>query len=186
MRPAGRAGATAASSTATGATCRGCASASATRARSRSRGPSDRDHPGRARLLRAPRGRCLAARGRHAAGVRRAGARPRGRGEVEAAREFGVPDEAVPPRGRSLAERIRSPRFRKGVFLRDGATVQPARLVRSAAPGRRSLGAPVHEHSRVTTSTTAVVETARGRVRARESSSPSTRPRRAGSRSAAA
>ncbi len=88
-------------------------------------------------------------------------------GEVEAAREFGVPDEAVLLEGEALAERIRSPRFRKGAFMRDGATVQPARLVRAL---RRAVlaCAPVHEHSRVTTIDDGRVETARGRVRARD------------------
>ena len=44
---------------------------------------------------------------------------------LRAARELGVEEEAlaVAPR-----ERLDSPRFRRGVFFRDGATVQPARL----------------------------------------------------------
>jgi glycine/D-amino acid oxidase-like deaminating enzyme len=86
--------------------------------------------------------------------------------EVEAARELGSPEEAVLLEGEALAERIRSPRFRKGVFMRDGATVQPARLVRAL---RRAVlaCAPVHEHSRVTRIDGGRVETERGRVRAR-------------------
>jgi glycine/D-amino acid oxidase-like deaminating enzyme len=85
--------------------------------------------------------------------------------EVEAARELGSPEEAVLLEGEALAERIRSPRFRKGVFMRDGATVQPARLVRAL---RRAVlaCAPVHEHSRVTRIDDGRVETERGRVRA--------------------
>jgi glycine/D-amino acid oxidase-like deaminating enzyme len=88
-------------------------------------------------------------------------------GEVEAAREFAVPDEAVLLEREALAERIRSPRFRKGAFMRDGATVQPARLVRAL---RRAVlaCAPVHEYSRVTAIDDGRVETARGRVRARD------------------
>jgi glycine/D-amino acid oxidase-like deaminating enzyme len=87
--------------------------------------------------------------------------------EVEAARELGSPEEAVLLEGEALAERIRSPRFRKGVFMRDGATVQPARLVRAL---RRAVlaCAPVHEHSRVTRIDDGRVETERGRVRARD------------------
>ena len=87
--------------------------------------------------------------------------------EVEAARELGNPEEAVLLEGEALAERIRSPRFRKGVFMRDGATVQPARLVRAL---RRAVlaRAPVHEHSRVTRIDDGRVETARGRVRAKD------------------
>ena len=87
--------------------------------------------------------------------------------EVEAARELGVPDEAVPLSRNALAERIRSPRFRKGVFLRDGATVQPARLVlglRRAAVASLRL----HEHTRVIGVDPGVVRTANGSVRARE------------------
>src|SRR5205823_7961773 len=87
--------------------------------------------------------------------------------EVEAARELGSSEEAVLLEGEALAERIRSPRFRKGVFMRDGATVQPARLVRAL---RRAVlaCAPVHERSRVTRIDDGRVETARGRVRARD------------------
>ena len=87
--------------------------------------------------------------------------------EVEAARELGNPEEAVLLEGEALAERIRSPRFRKGVFMRDGATVQPARLVRAL---RRAVlaCAPVHEHSRVTRIDDGRVETAHGRLRAKD------------------
>ena len=84
-----------------------------------------------------------------------------------AARELGVAEEAVPLSGDELAERIRSPRFRKGVFVRDCATVQPARLalaLRHAA----LRAARVHERTRVTRVSDGLVETARGRVRANE------------------
>jgi glycine/D-amino acid oxidase-like deaminating enzyme len=87
--------------------------------------------------------------------------------EVEAARELGVPDEAVPLSREELAGRISSPVFRKGVFLRDGATVQPARLaltLRQVARGSVRL----HEHTRVRDVSDGVVETAHGRVRAKE------------------
>jgi glycine/D-amino acid oxidase-like deaminating enzyme len=87
--------------------------------------------------------------------------------EVDAARELGFPDEAVPLAGDELAERIRSPRFRKGVFLRDGATVQPARLAQTlrTAVARE---ARLHEHTRATDISDGVVTTERGRVRAKE------------------
>src|SRR5438093_885660 len=69
--------------------------------------------------------------------------------EAEAAGELGVPDEAVLLSREQLAERVRSPVFRSGVFLRDGATIQPARLV--LALRREALAkVEVHEHSRVT------------------------------------
>ena len=87
--------------------------------------------------------------------------------EVEGARELGVPDEAVLLPAEELAQRISSPRFRKGVFLRDGATIQPARLAQSL---RRAVArdARLHEHSRVTDVSDGVVTTERGKVRARE------------------
>jgi glycine/D-amino acid oxidase-like deaminating enzyme len=87
--------------------------------------------------------------------------------QVETARELGVPAEAMPVDAQQLAERIRSPRFRKGVFVRDCATVQPARLVRTlrrAAIAR----ARVHEHTRVTGIEPGLLETIAGRVRARD------------------
>ncbi|MDX6507384.1 MAG: hypothetical protein QOG06_2028 [Gaiellaceae bacterium] len=87
--------------------------------------------------------------------------------EVAAARELGVPDEAVPLSREELAERIRSPVFRKGVFVRDCATVQPARLVlglRRAA--QRSVR--LHEHTRVKEVSDGVVRTERGTVRAED------------------
>ena len=87
--------------------------------------------------------------------------------EVEAASELGAPEEAVLLEGEALAERISSPVFRKGVFMRDGATIQPARLVRAL---RRAViaSARVHEHSRVTRIDDRRVETEHGLVRARE------------------
>jgi glycine/D-amino acid oxidase-like deaminating enzyme len=87
--------------------------------------------------------------------------------EVEAARELGAPEEALLLEGGALAARISSPAFRKGVFMRDGATIQPARLVRAL---RRAViaSARVHEHSCVTRIDDRRVETDHGLVRARE------------------
>ena len=86
---------------------------------------------------------------------------------VTAARELGVEDEAVPLSAEQLAERIRSPRFRKGVFVRDCATVQPARLARAL---RRAVieACTVHERTRVTEIRPGLLVTAAGRVRADE------------------
>ncbi len=87
--------------------------------------------------------------------------------QVGAAHELGAPEEAVPLSREELAERIRSPSFRKGVFVRDCATVQPARLVRGlrhVASGRVRL----HERSRVTKIEDGRVETAAGSVRAKD------------------
>jgi len=50
---------------------------------------------------------------------------------VAAAVGAGVPEQALPLDADALAERIRSPVFRRGVFFPDGGTVQPARLVRA-------------------------------------------------------
>ena len=87
--------------------------------------------------------------------------------EIEAARELGAPEEAVLLEGEALVERIHSPVFRKGVFMRDGATIQPARLVRAL---RRAAiaSARVHEHSRATRIDDRRIETEHGVVRARE------------------
>jgi glycine/D-amino acid oxidase-like deaminating enzyme len=87
--------------------------------------------------------------------------------EARAARELGVPDEAVPLSAEEVAERIRSPRFRSGVFMRECATIQPARLARALR--RAVIGeATVHEQTRVTEISPGELETARGRVRAKE------------------
>jgi glycine/D-amino acid oxidase-like deaminating enzyme len=86
--------------------------------------------------------------------------------EVEAARELGVPEEAVPLSVNELGKRISSPVFREGVFLRDGATVQPARLalgLRRAALERVRL----YEQTHVRRIDDGVVGTSRGRVRAK-------------------
>jgi glycine/D-amino acid oxidase-like deaminating enzyme len=86
--------------------------------------------------------------------------------EVAAARELGVAQEAVPLSREELAQRIRSPVFRRGVFLRDGATVQPARLalgLRAAALSRVRL----YEQTHVTRIDDGEVSTSRGRARAR-------------------
>jgi glycine/D-amino acid oxidase-like deaminating enzyme len=87
--------------------------------------------------------------------------------EVDAALELGVPEEAVPLTPDELAQRISSPVFRKGVFLRDAATVHPGRLAlaaRRAALDRVRL----YEHTHVTGIDDGVVSTTRGRVRAKD------------------
>jgi glycine/D-amino acid oxidase-like deaminating enzyme len=86
---------------------------------------------------------------------------------VAAARELGVEEEAVPLAKAELDERLRSPVFRKGVFFREGATVQPARLVRTlreAALGRVDL----RERTPATAIEPGLVRTPLGRVRAEE------------------
>jgi len=87
--------------------------------------------------------------------------------DVETVRALGVPDQAVPLSGEELEQRIRSPRFRKGVLWRDCATVQPARLVRGL---RRVAGERIrlYEHSRVKKIEDGRVETERGSVRVKD------------------
>jgi glycine/D-amino acid oxidase-like deaminating enzyme len=86
---------------------------------------------------------------------------------VAAARDLGVEEEAVPLSREELAARIRSPVFRKGVFFREGATVQPARLVR-ALRARVLRTATLHERSPVVAVAPGVVTTLGGRARAAE------------------
>ena len=87
---------------------------------------------------------------------------------LDAARELGVEAEAVPLSGAEVAERCRSPRFRRGVFFRDGASVQPARLVRALRRAALDAGVSVHERTRATAIRSGAVETAGGRIRAPE------------------
>jgi glycine/D-amino acid oxidase-like deaminating enzyme len=91
---------------------------------------------------------------------------------ITAAKDLDSPDEAVPLDRDALTELCRSPRFRRGVLFRDGATVQPARLVKAL---RRALlddeGVVLHERSpaiHLEKGRPNVVETPRGRVSARE------------------
>ena len=87
---------------------------------------------------------------------------------LQAAARLGVPEEAVPVQGEALAARCRSPVFRAGVFFREGGTVQPARLVRALRRAALAAGAIVHERSPVRRIADGSLETAEGRVRARE------------------
>ena len=90
---------------------------------------------------------------------------------VRTARELGVEDEAVPLSPAEVAERIRSPQFRGGVFYRDGATVQPARLARALRRAVLADGIALHERTRVErirAGSPNVLETARGRLRTPE------------------
>ena len=90
---------------------------------------------------------------------------------VAAARELGVEEEAVPLTGEELAGRCASPRFRRGVLYREGATVQPARLVRVLRAAALEDGIVLHERTpllRLRRGSPNVVETPRGRVLARE------------------
>ena len=90
---------------------------------------------------------------------------------LETARELGVEEEAVSLTSGEVAERIQSPVFRRGVFFRDGATVQPARLVRALRSAALAEGIQLFERTRVAGlahGTPATLVTPRGRVRAEE------------------
>jgi glycine/D-amino acid oxidase-like deaminating enzyme len=83
-----------------------------------------------------------------------------------AARELGVPEEAIPLSADEVRARISSPRFRGGVLYRDGATVQPARLALALARAARRAGVTIHERTPVTDVSNGVLGTPAGRVAA--------------------
>jgi glycine/D-amino acid oxidase-like deaminating enzyme len=85
---------------------------------------------------------------------------------VEAARELGVEEEAVRLAPEVLERRIASPRFRAGVFYRDGATVQPARLALALKRAALDAGVELFEHTAATAVEPGRVETPGGVVRA--------------------
>jgi glycine/D-amino acid oxidase-like deaminating enzyme len=90
---------------------------------------------------------------------------------VETAHDLGVEQEAVPLTGAEVAERCASPRFRRGVLFREGATVQPARLARALRSAAIEEGVEVHERtplSKLRRGSPNVLETPRGRVTAGE------------------
>lgn len=70
-------------------------------------------------------------------------------GAVDAARQVGAPDEMVPLTAAEVQARCRSPRFRNGAFMRDGATVQPALLARGLRRVALARGVTIYEASRV-------------------------------------
>jgi glycine/D-amino acid oxidase-like deaminating enzyme len=90
---------------------------------------------------------------------------------VETARELGVEQEALPLTAAEVAERCVSPRFRRGVLFREGATVQPARLARALRNAAIEDGVQVHERtplSKLRRGSPNVLDTPRGRVTAGE------------------
>ncbi|MFL5983090.1 MAG: NAD(P)/FAD-dependent oxidoreductase, partial [Gaiellaceae bacterium] len=90
---------------------------------------------------------------------------------VEAARALGVDEEAVPLSAAEVAERCASPRFRRGVLFRDGATVHPGRLVRALRAAALEAGVELYERTpvaRIRRGSPNVLETTRSRVRARD------------------
>jgi glycine/D-amino acid oxidase-like deaminating enzyme len=84
---------------------------------------------------------------------------------VAAAAALGAPEEAVLLSRKDVAARIRSPRFRCGVYFRDGATVQPARLVRALREAVLASGVELYEGTPAVGIDGTVVRTPPGRVR---------------------
>jgi glycine/D-amino acid oxidase-like deaminating enzyme len=87
---------------------------------------------------------------------------------VAAARDVGFEDQAVPLGQEALAERIRSPVFRRGVYFPDGATVQPARLVHALRRAVLDSGIELYEQTPATRIHDGEVSAPRGRLRAPE------------------
>ena len=87
---------------------------------------------------------------------------------VDVAAALGVPEEAALLGPEEVAERCRSPLFRRGVYYRDGATVQPARLVRAVRRAALASGVRLYERTAASRVSSTGVETARGSVRAED------------------
>jgi glycine/D-amino acid oxidase-like deaminating enzyme len=87
---------------------------------------------------------------------------------VRSARELGVDDEIVELDREQVGERIRSPVFRRGVLVRRGGTVHPARLVRALRRAVLAAGVELHELSPVLRVFDGLVETGAGAVVARD------------------
>ncbi len=87
---------------------------------------------------------------------------------LAAARELGVEEEATPLDEEELRRRCGSPRFRRGVWFRDGATVQPARLALALRRAALDAGVLLFERTPATGIQAGVVETPAGQLRARE------------------
>lgn len=71
--------------------------------------------------------------------------------EVAAADSLGDPDAFRALTADEVAARCRSPRFRAGALMRDGATVHPARLARGLRRISLELGTVIHEGTRALT-----------------------------------
>jgi glycine/D-amino acid oxidase-like deaminating enzyme len=69
---------------------------------------------------------------------------------VDTCRGLGVPDELVPLSPAEVQARCASPAFRRGVFMRNAATVQPARLARGLRRVLLERGVVIHEGTRAT------------------------------------
>jgi len=82
------------------------------------------------------------------------------------AAEVGAPEQAVLIERGALS--VDSPAFRRAVFYRDAATVQPGRLVRALRRAVLAAGVVIHERTPVLGIADSVVRCDRGSVRAEE------------------
>jgi glycine/D-amino acid oxidase-like deaminating enzyme len=95
-----------------------------------------------------------------------------GRDAVEAARALGRPEAVQDLSAAEVGERVSSPVFRRGVFVPDFATLQPARLALGLRRRLLERGVEIFERSRVRALRVedgrgVIAETAGGRVRAK-------------------
>jgi glycine/D-amino acid oxidase-like deaminating enzyme len=92
-------------------------------------------------------------------------------GYVETARRLGVPETARELTPAEMADYCRSPVFRGGVFLQEGANVHPARLARALRKAVIEAGVRLYENTAMTGLDKGApnrVRTAKGRIVARE------------------
>jgi glycine/D-amino acid oxidase-like deaminating enzyme len=86
------------------------------------------------------------------------------------ARRLGAMDLVFPLSRAQVQERCRSPHFRAGVWIKEGATVQPARLARALRRAALARGVDIHENTTlkdVRAGTPHTVVTPRGTIAAR-------------------
>ena len=86
---------------------------------------------------------------------------------VELAREVGVPEELRALTAEEVTTRCASPAFRGGAYMRDGASVQPARLARGLRRVVLGRGVTIHEGTTVSRLDRTTAVTPRGSVRAK-------------------
>ncbi len=92
-------------------------------------------------------------------------------GYVETARRLGVPETARELSPAEMADYCRSPVFRGGVFLHEGANVHPARLARALRKAVIEAGVQLYENTAMTGLDKGApnrVRTAKGQIIARE------------------
>jgi glycine/D-amino acid oxidase-like deaminating enzyme len=86
---------------------------------------------------------------------------------VELAREVGAPDELRELSAAEVQARCASPAFHGGAFMRDGASVQPARLSRGLRRVLLDRGVNIHEGTTVTRLDGTTAVTPKGTVRSK-------------------